>query len=81
MITPVVGWLRNPAPFRPHPREVAGWFEVGLEELANPARFAHSGEHMIAGRAYTLPEYRVADRLIWGATARIIQNLLELWGK
>lgn len=80
VISPVVGWLREPAAFRPDPREVKEVFEVALTALIDPSNYAYRGERIVFGRPYPLPEYRVGDRIVWGATARIIEHLLELLG-
>jgi 8-oxo-dGTP pyrophosphatase MutT (NUDIX family) len=77
VITPVVGWLRDPAPFRACAREVEEFFEVPLEALRDPASFVYRGESAFAGRTYTLPEYHVEGRVVWGATARMVQTLVE----
>lgn len=76
LITPVVGWLHEPAPFRPDAREVDEFFEVALAELGDPDCFHDAGVAEHDGRSYQLPEYHVAGRVIWGATARMVQNLL-----
>ncbi len=78
VITPVVGWLRDPAEFTVDEREVVEYFEVDLEELTDPANFTHRGEREIEGVSYPVPEYRVAGKVIWGATARITQRLLQI---
>ena len=78
VITPVVGMLTDPPPFRPDPREVEACFEIRISTISNPDCFTHRGERTIAGRVYPLPEYHVEGRVIWGATARIVQRLLEL---
>ena len=75
LITPVVGWLHEPAPFRPDAREVDEFFEVALAELQDPAHFHDAGVAEHDGRSYQLPEYHVAGRVVWGATARIMQIL------
>jgi 8-oxo-dGTP pyrophosphatase MutT (NUDIX family) len=80
VITPVVGWLEELPELRPDPREVDEYFEVSIGELTDPAHFRDKGVREIAGNTYTTPEYRAADRLIWGATARITQRLLEVLG-
>ncbi len=77
VITPVVGWLHEPPAFRPDAREVEECFEVAFAEIADPACFTLRGHHEARGRIYPLPEYRVAGRVIWGATARMVQSLLE----
>lgn len=78
VITPVVGWLVDPPELVIDEREVGEYFEVGVEELRDPANFTDRGERQIAGTSYPVPEFRVAGRLIWGATARITQRLLQV---
>ena len=78
VITPVVGWIDDPAPFEIDEREVEQYFEVDVEELADPANFKSRGEREIAGVTYPVPEYHVAGRRIWGATARMTQRLLGI---
>jgi 8-oxo-dGTP pyrophosphatase MutT (NUDIX family) len=76
IISPVVGWLQQPAPFKPQAGEVDDYFEVPLGELSDPAHFQDAGVVEHDGREYRLPEYRVAGRRVWGATARIVEQLL-----
>jgi 8-oxo-dGTP pyrophosphatase MutT (NUDIX family) len=80
VITPVVGWLESLPELKPDPREVDEYFEVSIDDLNDPAHFRDQGVREIAGKTYQTPEYRVADRLIWGATARMTQRLLEVLG-
>ncbi len=79
VITPVVGWLEDPPEFTINEHEVREYFEVDVDELADPANFRSRGEREIAGVTYSVPEFHVGGRLIWGATARITQHLLALW--
>ncbi len=79
VITPVVGWLAAPLPFCANTREVKSFFEIPLDELAEPKNFTYRGEHNIAGRAYPLPEFQVNGKIIWGATARMVEQLLVVW--
>ena len=78
VITPVVGWLEDLPELKPDPREVDDVFEISIGELTDPAHFRDQGVREIAGKTYSTPGYRAADRLIWGATARITQRLLEV---
>ena len=80
VITPVVGWLGSLPELKPDPREVDEYFEVSIDDLTDPAHFRDQGIREIAGKTYRTPEYRAAGRLIWGATARITQRLLEVLG-
>jgi len=78
VITPVVGWLVDPPQFVIDEHEVSEYFEVDVDELADPVNFKDRGEREIEGVVYPIPEFHVAGRLIWGATARITQRLLQI---
>ena len=77
LVTPVLGWLQNPAPFVADPAEVERYFEVPLATLAAPAVFHDKGERRSGERTYTLYEYHVAGEIVWGAAARIVHDLLR----
>ena len=77
VITPYVGMIPYPYDFQPSAWEVAEIFSVPfvfLEDLSNlnDETWAHDGE--------TIPiqTYRYQGYKIWGATQRMIQNLLEI---
>jgi 8-oxo-dGTP pyrophosphatase MutT (NUDIX family) len=78
IITPVIGWLLDPPDFNVDEREVQEYFEIDLAELAEPSNLKSPGDREIAGITYPILEYHVGGRLIWGATARITRQLLEL---
>jgi len=80
VVTPVVGWLEDPPPFVPDDREVRDVFEVALSALVEPGAFVDAGEHEVDGRRYPLPEFHVDEGRIWGVTARITRQLLEVLG-
>ena len=64
-ITPVVGWVPRLPELKPDVREVAAVFEVPVAELKAAGRAGARGT-----------EYDAAGRRIWGATARIVGELL-----
>lgn len=84
-ILPVLGTLEG----RPHlvanPSEVERIFDVSLAELADPAIF-HEERWRIPGRVITGSDdnsfpvwfFEVAGELIWGATARMLYELLRV---
>lgn len=77
-VRPFVGWLRDwPYPFRRDPREVAALLEAPLAHLADPANLADDVRE-VDGRHVVLPSYRWGEHLIWGATARILANFLDV---
>ena len=78
-VRPFVGWLnRWPYPFREEEREVAELLEVPLDHLRDPATL-FDDHREIDGKAIVLPSYRWGEHLIWGATARILTNFLDVY--
>ena len=80
LISPVVGLFRWPYPLRVNPQEVANAFGVPLHWLADPANLELRERKPLAGGpgipVYYFKAYQ--GEVIWGATARITLNLLEL---
>ena len=74
-ISPFVGLIPYPYPFRPNPIEVAIVFDVPLSVLADPTverRYIRARDDGATIEDY---EFHVNGHVIWGATARIIQPL------
>jgi 8-oxo-dGTP pyrophosphatase MutT (NUDIX family) len=82
LITPVVGVLPWPYPLRPDPVEVAGVFQIPLDWLAEPTHLERQTRPAIAGGP-EVPVFRYAPyqgNVLWGASARITLDLLDLLG-
>jgi len=77
-ISPFVGLIPYPYPFRPDPIEVAIVFDASLSILTDPI----VGRRYIRTRAdgATIEDYEfhVNGHVIWGATARIIHDFLSI---
>jgi 8-oxo-dGTP pyrophosphatase MutT (NUDIX family) len=78
IITPVVAVLRGPLQMTPNPSEVASVFAAEMASLMEPERYAHNGTRTFLGVSYDMHEYRWEQHRIWGATARILHQLLSL---
>jgi len=81
-VDPVVGIIPWPYPLRLNTQEVALAFGVPLDWLAEPENLEERGQlPLVSGPPvpvyYFLP---FEGQVIWGATARITLNLLELLG-
>lgn len=84
-ILPVLGTLDGRPNLVPNPGEVERIFDVALAELAEPAVF-HEERWHVPGRAVPGAEdgsfpvwfFEVAGELIWGATARMLYELLRV---
>jgi len=78
LITPVVGWLgEGPIAVEPNPDEVAEVIEAPLAALADPAIF-HVEHWTRDGRQVPVYFYDLGPHRIWGATGRILYQLLAL---
>jgi 8-oxo-dGTP pyrophosphatase MutT (NUDIX family) len=78
VITPVVARVVGPLHLRPSVREVAEVFAPTLAELADPRVYHHEGTRQFLGVTYDMHEYRFGEHRIWGATARIVHQVLAL---
>lgn len=74
-IEPWVGLLVD-GNFKPNSREIAEVIEIPFEELADPNMFREQ-RFIRRGAMYVSPAYDVGPNIIWGATARIVENLLS----
>jgi 8-oxo-dGTP pyrophosphatase MutT (NUDIX family) len=73
-IFPFVGTLERPAELHPQEAEVAQILEFTLADLAA----GHAMKRLVRrGVPIKTPTYTVDGHLVWGATARIVQELLE----
>jgi 8-oxo-dGTP pyrophosphatase MutT (NUDIX family) len=75
VITPVVARLHTAA-WTPNPAEVASVFAADLDALVRCHAIA--GTRSFAGVQYEMHEYQWQAHRIWGATARIVHQLLTL---
>ncbi len=77
-LTPWVASVPYPYPYAAAPREVEAIWHVPLPALLAPG--AHRTERRLAyGLEVDVHYYDVEGRTIWGATARVLFELLEIW--
>lgn len=77
VVTPVVALVRNEAALKPDPREVAEVFEVPLSFVLDPASYEQKA---LTRKGFNVPFYELnhGGYRIWGATAGMLWNLVEL---
>lgn len=76
-IHPFLGRIRPPGCWRPQEREVAEVIELGIAELARPGAHCIESVHPpTTAEPIVVPCFRVGDALIWGATYRILDQLV-----
>ncbi len=76
-VAPFVGLVPHPYEFILSPREVERLIIVPLAHLLDPGN-STEGSYLWGGRNYRTYQYKYGEDIIWGATARMIHNLLCL---
>ncbi len=79
VVTPYVGAVTRPAPypFRPNAHEVAEILEVPIPHLLDERNLI-TEVRRIQGRDVPVHSFRYGDHIIWGATARMLKQFLDL---
>ena len=77
MVYPFVGWTEEAPIFRPDPAEVQYIIEAALSALRDPD---NKGSEILHhhGQSIEVPFYRVGSEKIWGATAMMLSEILQL---
>ena len=76
-IYPVVGLAKGRPDFQPAQLEVAEVFEIPLAHLLNPQNIRREMWN-IRGSDVEIPFYAFGEHKIWGATAMVLAELLEI---
>lgn len=77
LITPYVGIVAGPWTPRCNDAEVKAVLTPTLQDLIDPARYSFTGTREWQGKRYSLHEYKIHDPPLWGATARMVYDLLR----
>jgi 8-oxo-dGTP pyrophosphatase MutT (NUDIX family) len=78
-LTPWVGRVPYPYPYVAHPREVDTILYVAVAALRGHG--VHRVEQLEAyGTTHDVHFFDLPEATIWGATARVLDQLLRLWG-
>lgn len=75
LVYPFVAWTPARPRFRPDPGEVAELVEAPLAVLLDPATLAEETWPLLNG-LQVVPFFRVGPHKVWGATARILDQLI-----
>jgi 8-oxo-dGTP pyrophosphatase MutT (NUDIX family) len=77
IVTPIVGLFPYPYPFKVSEVEIAELIEVPLRSLLDEDSFSER-EIFRGGRKEIVYAYQYGKHIIWGATARILKQFLDL---
>jgi 8-oxo-dGTP pyrophosphatase MutT (NUDIX family) len=76
-VEPYVGAIPHPYPYRIQETEIAGLVEVPIASLLDPAALETKP---FPGRDEPVLFYHYGETVIWGATARMLKELLDALG-
>jgi 8-oxo-dGTP pyrophosphatase MutT (NUDIX family) len=77
IVTPIVGLFPYPYPFKVSEVEIAELIEVPLSSLLREESFSEK-EIIRGGQKEVVYAYEYEKHIIWGATARILKQFLDL---
>ena len=77
IVTPIVGLFPYPYPFKVSEVEIAELIEVPLSSLLREKSFSEK-EMIRGGQKEIVYAYQYEKHIIWGATARILKQFLDL---
>jgi len=75
IVTPVVGWIQYKPEFRHHPGEVVFLFDAEISKLLDPS-IIRTKPMEIHGEMIDVKYFDYDGRVIWGATAMMLYELL-----
>lgn len=78
VVTAVVGWIDNTPVFNPDPKEVDFLIESELRKFLKP-EVIETKPMEIRGEKYDIRYFNCNGHVIWGATAMMFNELLELF--
>jgi 8-oxo-dGTP pyrophosphatase MutT (NUDIX family) len=77
-LTPWVGVVPYPYPYVAQPDEVAGLVELSVSDLLVPGTH-RTGTQEAFGMVHEVHTFEVGGEVVWGASARILHELLTVW--
>jgi len=77
-LTPWVAVVPYPYPYVAQPDEVAGLVELSVADLLAPGKH-RTGTREAFGMVHEVHSFEVGGDVVWGASARILHELLTAW--
>jgi 8-oxo-dGTP pyrophosphatase MutT (NUDIX family) len=78
IIHPFVGVVPSGYPFEINPFEVESILTVPLHVFVSTDGVPHVGEVLYQGKTYRSPVFTFGGEVIWGATARVMENFMAV---
>ena len=81
MVYPFLGYSTSELIFNPDPSEVAGIIEFPIADFLHDDTVVNNTMATSYSESIAVPGYKVADHIVWGATAMILSELKEVLKK
>jgi 8-oxo-dGTP pyrophosphatase MutT (NUDIX family) len=78
MVYPVIGYLDYKPVFFPDPKEVDKIFEVDFTDFLKEENIAMSTVS-VRGTEMSVPGFAIQEQWVWGATALIFNEIVDIW--
>lgn len=78
LVTPVVGYTAVRPEFRPDPSEVQQIIEIPFASFLDPSNITEKEIILSPGSKFNAPCYYLDGNIIWGATAMILHELIDM---
>lgn len=77
-VYPVVGYWEGDTDFRPQVNEVVSIIEVPLNMILSEKCIEYK-KVVFNGAEETIPFYNISGKMVWGATAMILSEFIQIW--
>ncbi len=78
LVSPIVGFLDHKPTFIPEQREVARIIPTSLSDLIQPEIVKQTPIPFEGGKYWDTPYFDIAGEVVWGATAMILSELIQV---
>ncbi|MFM9007268.1 MAG: NUDIX hydrolase [Bacteroidota bacterium] len=79
LVFPFVGWMMQKPELEPNPQEVSRMFSLNLGAFLQQDAVVRSRVSGANGHQFDVPAFQIDEHLIWGATAMMLAELLEVY--
>ena len=79
MVQPVIGFVEGPVKWIPDLREVERLICISMENLTDPSLVQAKAVRISATLTMEAPFYSIANETVWGATAMILSEWIDVW--
>ncbi len=78
IVTPVVAFMEATPVYKPDPAEVAGIVNVSFEEVFDVQNQMTTRVTIVSGQVLEVPAFQLQQKTVWGATAMMLSELMQL---